>query len=73
MGFVVLYLRHRGLSNVQSFFEKKKGRGAGKTTNLPPAIIHMKTRENTYPQTHIYHIRSILQGENGLARIGLLE
>ena len=32
----------------------KKGRGAGKTTNLPPAIIHMETRENTYPQTTSY-------------------
>lgn len=53
------------------FFEK--GRGAGETTNPPPAIIHMEMRENTYPQTHIYHNRSILQGENDLARIGLLE
>jgi hypothetical protein len=51
----------------------KKGRGVRKTTNPPPAIIHMETRENTYPQTQTYHIRSILQGENDLARIGLLE
>jgi len=50
-----------------------KRRGAGKTTNLPPANSHMKTRENTSPQTHIYHNRSILQGENDLARIWLLE
>jgi hypothetical protein len=28
-----------------------KRRRVGKTTNLPPAIIHMKTRENT-PSDH---------------------
>ena len=29
----------------------KKRRGAGKTTNLPPAIIHMITRDNI-PSDH---------------------
>lgn len=54
------------------FFQKR--REVGKTTNLPPAnsLTHDNEGQHTLrPRT--YHIRSILQGENDLARIGLLE